>query len=113
MKDKEEMVRNATLNILKHHFLYYVAVGKTFRGKMHASKSTRCHAHICLKVSSCCLLVSRPHSSTPSERSRSIPSTLLLISQTDVLDQSLKTDQFSSQKTLSEKICCKEDKTVK
>lgn len=42
--------------------------------------------------------------STPSEESCSILSALLLISQTDVLDQSLKTDQFSSQKTLSEKI---------
>lgn len=48
MKDKKEMVRNATLNILKHDFLYYVAVGKTFRGKMHASKSTPCGARICL-----------------------------------------------------------------
>lgn len=35
INDKEEIVRNATLNILKHDFLYYVAVGKTFRGKMH------------------------------------------------------------------------------
>lgn len=39
MKDKKEMVRNATLNILKHDFLYYVAAGKTFQGKMHALKS--------------------------------------------------------------------------
>lgn len=31
MKDKKEMVRNATLNILKDDFLYYVAVGKNFR----------------------------------------------------------------------------------
>jgi len=57
MKDKKEMVRNATLNILKPDFLYYVAVGKTFRGNTHASKSTRCGACSCLKVSSCCSLV--------------------------------------------------------
>lgn len=48
MKDKKEIVRNATLNILKHDFLYYVAVGKTFRGKTHASKSTQCGARVCL-----------------------------------------------------------------
>lgn len=113
MKDKKEMVRNATLNILKDDFLYYVAVGKTFRGKIHASKSTQDGVCLCLKVSSWSLLVSRSKSSTPLEASRSIPSTLLLISQTDVLDQSLKTEQFSGQKTLSGKICCKGDETVK
>lgn len=113
MKDKKEIVRNATLNILKHDFLDYVAVGKTFRGKMHASNCTWCGALVCLKISSCHSMFLCSSPSTPSEESCSILSALLLISQTDVLDQSLKTDQFSSQKTLSEKICCREDKTVK
>lgn len=39
MKDKKEIVRNATLNILKHDFLDYVAIGKTFKERMHSESS--------------------------------------------------------------------------